>query len=219
MKGINTVARSWNWNIEFRFWLSSMRVTHTIHSFPRTDRSPLHLGQQEVLSSSAKRYGRLRSLGVWTWTKCMITNNKRRECCSGCISFLAFFSFLYVFFIFFLREWMKKEIKLSTGTRIYSHVGVDFKHYIFVFIKEKDAEGRHLLRDTAWLRNAWDNAHCPHYALDGGMVRGLQSLKQRTKKGLMTFFRGNGFLLTVFCYCFWPLWRRIWLMCILLPFL
>lgn len=79
---------------------------------------------------------------------------------------------------------MWKEIKLSTGARIYSHVGVDFKHYVFVFIKEEDAEGRHLLRDTAWLRNAGDNAHCPHYALDGGMVRGLQSLKQRNKKGL-----------------------------------
>lgn len=63
-----------------------------------------------------------------------------------------------------------KAVKLSTGTRIYSHVGVDFQHHVFIFIKEEDAEGRHLLWDTAWLRNAWDDAHCPHYALDGGVV-------------------------------------------------
>ncbi len=76
----------------------------------------------------------------------------------------------------------EKKKKLSTGAGIYSHVGVDFQHHVLVLIKEEDAERRHLFWDTAWLRDAWDDTHCPYYALDGGMVRGLQSLKQRDKK-------------------------------------
>ena len=77
---------------------------------------------------------------------------------------------------------MKGEKKLSTGARIYSHVGVDFQHHVLVLIKEEDAEGRHLLWDTARLRDTRDDAYCPHYALDGGVVRGLQSLEQRDRK-------------------------------------
>lgn len=69
-----------------------------------------------------------------------------------------------------------KKKKLSTGAGIHSHVGVDLQHHVLVLIKEEDAEGRHLLRDTARLRDTWDDAHCPHYALDGGVVRRLQSL-------------------------------------------
>lgn len=72
--------------------------------------------------------------------------------------------------------------KLSTGTRIDSHVGVDFKDYVLVFIEEEDAEGRHLLRDAARLRNTWDDAHCAHYALDGGVVRRLQGLKRSNQR-------------------------------------
>lgn len=78
---------------------------------------------------------------------------------------------------------MLEERRLSTGAGVYSHVGVDFEHHVLVLVKEEDAEGRHLLRDAARLRNAWDDAHCPHYALDGGVVRGFQSLKQRDKRG------------------------------------
>lgn len=69
--------------------------------------------------------------------------------------------------------------KLSAGTGIYSHVWVDFQHHILILVKEEDAEGRHLLGDTARLWDALDNTHCAYYALDGRMVRGLQSLKQK----------------------------------------
>ena len=76
----------------------------------------------------------------------------------------------------------KKERELSTGAGVYSHVGVDFQHHVLVLVKEEDAEGGHLLWNAAWLGDAWDDAHSPHYTLDGCMVRGLQSLKHRDKK-------------------------------------
>lgn len=69
--------------------------------------------------------------------------------------------------------------ELSTGTGVDSHVGVDFQHHVLVLVEEQDAEGRHLLWDAARLGNAWDHAHRPHYALDGGVIRGLEGLKQR----------------------------------------
>lgn len=79
-----------------------------------------------------------------------------------------------------MRPGRKK--KLSTGAGIYCHVGVDFQHHVLVLVKEKDAEGRHFLGDAARLGDARDDAHRPHYALDGGVVRWLQSLKKRANK-------------------------------------
>lgn len=79
-----------------------------------------------------------------------------------------------------MRPGRKK--KLSTGAGIYCHVGVDFQHHVLVLVKEKDAEGRHFLGDAARLRDARDDAHRPHYALDGGVVRWLQSLKKRANE-------------------------------------
>lgn len=93
---------------------------------------------------------------------------------------------LHVLIFFFLfcmtyvnRRWGEK---LSTGTGVYSHVGVDFQHHVLVLVEKEDAEGRHLLWDAARLRDAWDDTHCPHYALDCGVVRGLQRLKERDKE-------------------------------------
>lgn len=86
-----------------------------------------------------------------------------------------------------MRPGRKK--KLSTGAGIYCHVGVDFQHHILVLVKEKDAEGRHFLGDTARLGDAWDDAHRPHYALDGGVVRWLQSLKKKKKRANKCHFK------------------------------
>lgn len=104
---------------------------------------------------------------------------------AACVDFFSLFCVTLVL----CEQALKGEKKLSTGAGIYSHVGVDFEHHVLVLIEEEDAEGRHLLWDAARLRDAWDNTHCPHYALDGGMVRGLQSLKQRDTKDYSTAAR------------------------------
>lgn len=73
------------------------------------------------------------------------------------------------------------ERGLPAGTGIHRHVGIDFEHHFLVLVKEQDAEGRHLLRDTARLWNARNDTHRPHDALDGRVVGGLQGLRRRNR--------------------------------------
>lgn len=141
-------------------------------SIPSHEQSPLHQEQQARLSSSAKR-----KLGSKVGLE---VKESKTEGTGGESVVLAT---LFFFAEFFYEQAFKGGgNKLSTGTRIYSHVGVYFQHHVLVFIEEEDAERRHLLWDTAWLGDAGDDAHRPHYALDGGMVGGLQSLKQKDNK-------------------------------------
>lgn len=60
--------------------------------------------------------------------------------------------------------------RLSTSTRVYCHVGIDFEDDVLVLVKEQDAERGHLLRHTAGLRNPRDDPHGSHYALDGRVI-------------------------------------------------
>lgn len=106
----------------------------------------------------------------------------------ACVDF--FFLFCYnKFFLGGVNKVLKGE-KLSAGAGVHSHVGVDFEHHVLVLVEEEDAEGRHLLGDAARLGDAWDHAHRPHYALDGGVVRGLQSLQHRGRNELVRRMRG-----------------------------
>lgn len=66
--------------------------------------------------------------------------------------------------------WWKRQRHLPTGTGVHCHIGVDLKDHVLVFIKEEDAEGRHLLRHTAGLWDARDHPDRPNDALDGRMV-------------------------------------------------
>jgi len=67
---------------------------------------------------------------------------------------------------------------LSAGAGIHGHVGIDLEHNILILVKEEDAEGGHLLRYAAGLGDARHHPHRPHDALDGGVVRWLQALRE-----------------------------------------
>jgi len=64
----------------------------------------------------------------------------------------------------------KTKAYLPTGTGVHCHIGIYLEDDVLVFIKEEDAEGRHLLRNTAGLWDAWDHPDRPNDALDGRMV-------------------------------------------------
>lgn len=85
--------------------------------------------------------------------------------------------------MFLCDTWCRQEAELSAGAGVDGHVGVDFQHHVLVLIEEEDAEGGHLLWDAARLGDAGYDAHGPNNALDGGVIRGLQSLKgKKTQK-------------------------------------
>lgn len=67
---------------------------------------------------------------------------------------------------------------LSAGTGLHCHVGINLEHDVLVFIKEQNAERRHLFWDATWFRNAGYHTHSTYDALDGGMVGWLQWLKK-----------------------------------------
>lgn len=81
----------------------------------------------------------------------------------------------------------RKNNVLPTGTRVHCHVGVDLEDHVLVFIKEEDAEGRHLLWYTAGLWDARDHSHCPHNALNGGVVWRFQRLQEVKKVKVVSY--------------------------------
>lgn len=87
---------------------------------------------------------------------------------------------------------------LSARAGVHGHVGIDLEHHVLVLVQEEDAEGRHLLGDTAGFGNTWHHPHCSHNALDGGMIGGLQRLKERKlrerEKERMGLLRSTAFV-------------------------
>lgn len=83
-----------------------------------------------------------------------------------------------------LREggWWKRPKRLPTGTGVHCHIWVDLEDHVLVFIKEEDAEGRHLFGYAAGLWDARDHSHRPYDALNGGVVRRFQRLVENRKK-------------------------------------
>lgn len=71
---------------------------------------------------------------------------------------------------------------LSTGAGIHRHARINLEHQVPARIEEEDAEGAHLLWDAAWLRDARDDSHCSHNALDGGVVGRMHQLWRQTVK-------------------------------------
>lgn len=80
---------------------------------------------------------------------------------------------------------------LSAGARIHGHAGVNLQHHVPAGIQEENAEGAHLLRDAARLRDAGNDAHGSDDALDGGVIGGADHLGKtgggRGKKRQGTF--------------------------------
>lgn len=69
---------------------------------------------------------------------------------------------------------------LPTSARVHRHAGVHLEHHVPVGVQEEDAEGAHLLRDAAGLRDAGDDAHGSDDALDGGVVGRAHHLREPT---------------------------------------
>lgn len=77
-------------------------------------------------------------------------------------------------------EWLV----LPAGTGLHGHVGVHLQNHIPVLIQEEDPKRVHLVRNTAGLWDAWDNAHSPDNALDGGMIGRADNLQGTKGAGL-----------------------------------
>lgn len=70
-----------------------------------------------------------------------------------------------------------ETLVLPAGTGLHRHVGVHFQNHIPVLIQEENSQRVHLVWNTAGFWDAWDYAHSPDDALDGGVVGRTDNLQ------------------------------------------
>ena len=65
---------------------------------------------------------------------------------------------------------------LPAGAGVHGHGGVHLEHQVPAGVQEEHRQGAHPVGDAAGFGDPGDDAHRPHDALDGGVVRGTHHL-------------------------------------------
>lgn len=77
---------------------------------------------------------------------------------------------------------------LPTGACIHRHAGVNLQYHFFIWVKEKDTEGAHLVWDAAGFWHTGNDSHSSDDALYGGVIGGTRQLSKKRKAITETAF-------------------------------